>query len=90
MSSISKLHTSVDEVVSVSSGSSTEKKKCPFLAEVQIKDKVVTEASSETQEDVIKLKDERSKLFLFNTERSFFQFIVPWNRMLYVFQIAQH
>jgi hypothetical protein len=51
---------SADEVLSTSSGS-VETKKCPFLAEVQTKDTVVTEASTETQEDVIKLKDERSK-----------------------------
>lgn len=59
VSSISKLHVPADEVVSTSFGST--EKKCPFLAEVQKKDSVVTEVSTEIQEDVIKLKDERGK-----------------------------
>ena len=61
LSSIGKLHMSADEVASMSSGP-TENKKCPFLAKVQTKDTVVTEVSMETQEDVIALKGERGKL----------------------------
>lgn len=60
MSSVNKVHSSVVDFPALTIDKSSKETKCPFLAEVQKNKKhIITEASSEIQEDVIKLDDER-------------------------------
>lgn len=59
MSSVSKLHISATD--SPITSDVKNDKKCPFLAEMQKSHHLVTEASSEIQEDVIRVHDENGE-----------------------------
>lgn len=61
MSAVNKMHISAKDPSSLNKD--LTEKKCPFLAEVQNDKHLVTEASNETQEDVISLHVERGKMF---------------------------
>lgn len=62
MSSVSKIHISATD--SPTTTDVKDEKKCPFLAEMQKSPSLVTEASSEIQEDVIRVQDQNGEFFL--------------------------
>ncbi|KAK7582654.1 hypothetical protein V9T40_014099 [Parthenolecanium corni] len=64
MSSVSKFHNSATD--SSASPDVKDEKKCPFLAEIQKNQHLVTEASSEIQEDVIRVHDDND-IFIYET-----------------------